>query len=190
MKKFWRGLATLLCISMAGSMFPVPVSAERTVSAPDIAVESAGQQNAGTEEETGGELALYGAQTGVTYLAYDEASRTMEENVCNSATEVTSADKTWGTAGQESWYVASGDITMENQVTVKGTVHLILADNCSLKIEPVDEDNDYVGGISVSNSNYHLYIHAQSDGNAQGKLVCKYTADTTTRYPALGEQEM
>ena len=186
MKKFWRGLATLLCISMAGSMFPVPVSAGRTVSAPDIAGESAGQQNPDTEEATGGELALYGAQPGVKYLTYNEDSKKMVSETCDSATEVTSADTTWGTAGQESWYVASGDITMGNQVTVKGTVHLILADNCNLKIESVNEKNKYVGGIYVSNSTSHLYIHAQSDGSAQGKLVCKYTADTPTRYPALG----
>ena len=186
MKKFWRGLATLLCISMAGSMFPVPVSAGRIVSAPDIAGESAGQQNPDTEEATGGELALYGAQPGVKYLTYNEDSKKMVSETCDSATEVTSADTTWGTAGQESWYVASGDITMGNQITVKGTVHLILADNCNLKIESVNEKNKYVGGIYVSNSTSHLYIHAQSDGSAQGKLVCKYTADTPTRYPALG----
>ena len=186
MKKFRRGLVTLLCISMTGSMFPVPVSAGRTVSNPDIAVESAGQQNPGTEEATGGEPALYDAQPGVKYLAYNVASKTMEEKNCDSAEAVTSEVTSWGTAGQERWYVANGDITMENQVTVKGTVHLILADNCNLKIEPVNEKNKYVGGISVSNSTSHLYIHAQSDGSAQGKLVCKYTADTPTRYPALG----
>ena len=186
MKKFRRGLVTLLCISMTGSMFPVPVSAGRTVSNPDIAVESAGQQNPGTEEATGGEPALYDAQPGVKYLAYNVASKTMEEKNCDSAEAVTSEVTSWGTAGQESWYVANGDITMENQVTVKGTVHLILADNCNFKIEPVNEKNKYVGGISVSNATSHLYIHAQSDGSAQGKLVCKYTADTPTRYPALG----
>ena len=174
MKKFRRGLVTLLCISMTGSMFPVPVSAGRTVSNPDIAVESAGQP------------ALFDAQTGVNYLVYEESSKTMVSKTCNSATAVTSEVTSWGTAGQESWYVASGDITMENQVTVKGTVHLILADNCNFKIEPVNEKNKYVGGISVSNATSHLYIHAQSDGSAQGKLVCKYTADTPTRYPALG----
>lgn len=185
MKKFWRGLATLLCISMAGGMFPVPVSAERTVSAPDIAGESAGQQNPDTEEATGGELALYGAQTKVPYLEYDESSHTMASRTCNSATEVTSADTSWGTAGQDTWYVASGNITMENRVTAKGNVHLILEDNCNLIMEK-ENGNKYEGGISVSNSTSHLYIHAQSNGNAQGKLVCKYTADTTARYPALG----
>lgn len=30
MKRFQRGLATLLCISMTGAMFPVPISAEVT----------------------------------------------------------------------------------------------------------------------------------------------------------------
>lgn len=188
MKRFRRGLATLLCISMTGSMFPVPVSAERTVSAPDIAVESAGQQNTGTEEESGGELALYDAQTDVTYFAYDEASRTMKENVCNSATEVTSADKTWGKANQESWYVARGDITMENRVWAYGEVHLILADDCNLKLETVDEKNKYVGGIGISNSKYHLYIHAQSEGAVQGTLVCRYTSTSPTPYAALGDE--
>ena len=185
MKRFRRGLATLLCISMAGGMFPVPVSAERTVSAPDIAVESAGQQNTGTEEETGGELALYGAQTKVPYLEYDESSHTMASRTCNSATEVTSADTSWGTAGQDTWYVASGNITMENRVTAKGNVHLILEDNCNLIMEK-ENGNKYEGGISVSDSDYHLYIHAQSDGNAQGKLVCKYTDTSYYSHPALG----
>ena len=183
MKKFWRGLATLLCISMAGSMFPVPVSAGRTVSAPDIAVESAG-----TEEETGGELALYDAQTDVKYLAYNEESRAMEEKNCDSATEVTSADKTWGKANQESWYVARGDITMENRVWAYGEVHLILADDCNLKLETVDEKNKYVGGIGISNSKYHLYIHAQSEEAVQGTLVCRYTSTSPTPYAALGDE--
>ena len=183
MKKFWRGLATLLCISMAGSMFPVPVSAGRTVSAPDIAVESAG-----TEEETGGELALYDAQTDVKYLAYNEESRAMEEKNCDSATEVTSADKTWGKANQKSWYVARGDITMENRVWAYGEVHLILADDCNLKLETVDEKNKYVGGIGISNSKYHLYIHAQSEGAVQGTLVCRYTSTSPTPYAALGDE--
>ena len=185
MKKFRKGLATLLCISMAGSMFPVPVSAERTVSAPDIAVESAGQQNAGTEEKTEGELALYGAQTDVEYLEYDKDSKKMVSRTCDSATELTSENTSWGKANQVTWFVARGDITMEKRVAAYGEVHLILADDCNLKIEPVDENNKYVGGIGISQQTYHLYIHAQSEGDKQGTLVCRYTSSS---YAALGDK--
>ena len=161
MRRFRRGLATLLCISMTGAMFPVPVSAEGIVSAHDITAESAGQ------------LALFDAETGVTYLAYNEESKEMEEKTCNSVKEVTSADTIWGTTDQESWYVAKGDITIENRVTVQGTVHLILADNCKLEIAKENGDS-YVGGIAVSGTD-GLFIHAQSEGDTQGKLICKNT---------------
>ena len=161
MRRFRRGLATLLCISMTGAMFPVPVSAEGIVSAHDVTAESAGQ------------LALFDAQTGVTYLAYNEESKEMEEKTCNSVKEVTSADTIWGTTDQESWYVAKGDITIENRVTVQGTVHLILADNCKLEIAK-ENGGSYVGGIAVSGTD-SLFIHAQSEGDTQGTLICKNT---------------
>ena len=185
MKKFRRGLATLLCISMTGGMLPVPVSAEGTVPAPDIVVESAGQQNAGTEEETEGEPALYGAQTGVKYLEYDKDSKKMVSKTCDSATEVTSDLGTWGKAGETNWYVAKGDITMTKRVTVYGDVHLILTDNCNLTVEKQNGDV-YEGGISVFSSKYNLFIHAQSEGDEQGTLICRYTG--SQMYGALGHK--
>lgn len=136
----------------------------------------------------GNNLRKVQAATSVSYLAYDEASRTMKENVCDSATEVTSEVTSWGKAGQKSWYVAEGDITMAKRVWVYGEVHLILADNCNLKIETTDENGDYVGGIGISRSTYHLYIHAQSEGDKQGTLVCRYTSTSPTPYAALGDE--
>ena len=186
MKKFRRGLVTLLCISMTGSMFPVPVSAGRTVSNPDIAVESAGQQNPGTEEATGGEPALYDAQPGVKYLAYNVASKTMEEKNCDSAEAVTSEVTSWGTAGQESWYVANGDITMENQVTVKGTVHLILADNCNLKMKKI---NMWAAFPYLTQHLIYISMHNQMEVRRENWFV----NILRTRLPGirlLGEQEM
>ena len=172
MRRFWRGLATLLCISMTGSMFSMPVSAVE-IPAHDIAVESDGQNKAVTEDENVGKLALFDVQTGVKYLAYNEESKKMEEKTCDSVKEVTSADTIWGTTEQESWYVAKGDITIENRVTVLGTVHLILEDNCKLEIAKKN-GSTYVGGIAVSGMD-GLFIHAQSQGDTQGTLNCKNT---------------
>ncbi|MGN1203475.1 MAG: MBG domain-containing protein, partial [Lachnospiraceae bacterium] len=108
---------------------------------------------------------LGGAQqwnvTGVSYRSCDENGTNWTTENCTSATEVSSEDTAWGISDTESWYVASGTVTIGSRVTVNGTVHLILADNCNLTIN---------GGIGVTQGN-NFTIYAQSDGNEMGCLT-------------------
>ena len=83
-------------------------------------------------------------------------------------TTVQSSDVDLGEDGKETWYVVSGDVSINNHVEgsgltdtlfVRGTVHLVLMDGSILNC-----------GRIVTRANSSLYIHAQSDGESMGKL--------------------
>ena len=59
------------------------------------------------------------------------------------------------------WYVANGDVTINDQVKVSGNVHLILADGAHLITE---------NGITVTEGN-SLTIYVQSTGSDVGRLT-------------------
>ena len=108
------------------------------------------------------------AADGVSYLDASGVTQT-----CATATEVTDSDSevTWN-AG---WYVVQGTVTISSNVTVKGDVHLILADNCSLTSKTIR--------VKASD-NASLTIYAQSvpavdeNGNVTGNTG-RLTADGT-----------
>ena len=83
-----------------------------------------------------------------------------DEQTCDSATVVTESDTTWG-AG---WYVVNDDVTIDQRVTVTGSVHLILADECTLNAN---------WGINVSNGSSLTIYGQSSDENTMGKLTAK-----------------
>ena len=109
--------------------------------------------------------AALAAGDSVEYLAYNEKDGTFTSATKNDGEYIviseSSAPTTWGEAGQTKWYVAQGDVTISNYVTVTGDVHLILQDNCTLTVN---------GGIDVKNTN-RLTIYGQSDGEEAGKLI-------------------
>lgn len=77
----------------------------------------------------------------------------------------------WGTSGSETWYVVNESVTIGERVTVKGQVHLILADGANLTVN---------GGIGVPDSQT-LTIYAQSTkestmGTLTVENVAKYCA--------------
>lgn len=80
-----------------------------------------------------------------TYLNADGA---IKEHL---ASQLTNETITWS----EGWYVAKGDITINNIVTLSGDVHLILADGCDLIVN---------GGIQGAGN---LNIYGQSEGTGQ-----------------------
>ena len=91
----------------------------------------------------------------VSYIhrSWDDENKKVEETGKTvSATEVTASTVTWGTAGNESWYVAISDVTMTDRIKVSGTVNLILCDDITLKA---------LKGITVTGSNT-LNIYGQS----------------------------
>lgn len=98
-----------------------------------------------------------------------------DELTCDSATEVTESDTTWGDDGNNGWYVVNGDVTIDRRVTVTGNVHLILADGYTLTASQ---------GITVTGDN-SLTIYAQSAGEGMGKL----TANAAWKRAAIGSEQ-
>ncbi|MBO7580914.1 MAG: hypothetical protein J6T38_05270 [Bacteroidaceae bacterium] len=77
------------------------------------------------------------------------------------ATAITSTTKTLGVAGKETWYYASGEENNAYRIEVKGTVNLILVDQCNFSIS---------AGLHVPETS-SLNIYAQSVGDNRGRLV-------------------
>ncbi|MGM9573840.1 MAG: beta strand repeat-containing protein, partial [Hominicoprocola sp.] len=97
------------------------------------------------------------AVNNVSYLDASGASQT-----CDSATEVTSSDTNWSNG----WYVVNSDVTIDNRITVSGTVHLILADGCTLTAQKgiQVQDNDSNPNNGSSNA---LTIYGQAGGTGR-----------------------
>lgn len=104
-------------------------------------------------------LVTASADTSVSYIDENGTPRT-----CDSATEVTESDTTWGDDGNNGWYVVNDDVTIDQRVTVTGSVHLILADECTLNAN---------WGINVSNGSSLTIYGQSSDENTMGKLTAK-----------------
>ena len=82
---------------------------------------------------------------------------------------------TWNGSTTGGWYVAQGDITINQRVIVTGDVRLILTDGCTLTVN---------GGIQVAAGN-SLTIYGQSDGaDTMGKLTASITSENTDLYNA------
>ncbi len=78
---------------------------------------------------------------------------------CATATFVGSTTTTW----TDGWYVVNSDVTISDQITVSGEVHLILVDGATLTVNK---------GIRMANGNTdELTIYAQSTDSNMGKLV-------------------
>ena len=124
------------------------------------------------------------AEGGVQYRYCDENGKNWQTGTKTEYTVVSSEDYTWGDDGNDGWYVATGNVTIESRVTVSGNVHLILTDGCKLTvnggIKVQDDDND-----PETTSPNALTIYAQSDpvlnadgtvnetNNKAGKLTAK-----------------
>ena len=107
------------------------------------------------------------------YYQWNETLSGPIDGTAATATEVTASDTAWGGSdSMEYWYVAQGEVTINQRVTVTGEVHLILADGCTLTvnggIQVADNDNDPSNGSSNS-----LTIYGQSGGT--GKLIATLT---------------
>ena len=104
-------------------------------------------------------ISLLSTQEKVSYI---DPTKEQTKQTCDSATEVTESDTTWGDDNNDGWYVVNGDVTIGTRVTVTGDVHLILADGASL---------DAAQGVNVGAGN-SLTIYGQSDGT--GELYANY----------------
>lgn len=98
----------------------------------------------------------------VTRVWNNSEKRIVESVNSVDAAEVTSSDDKWITG----WYVASGNVTINNRVTVEGTVNLILSSDCNLTV---------TGGIEVIGENtINIYGYDKDDS---GKLIANGTVD-------------
>ena len=150
-RKGKRLLSSLLCLSLVLSGLSVPTG---TVQAEE-ACQSQGEESAVTYETAS-----------VTYLSCDENGQNWETKTCDAATVLTS-DMTTLESG---WYVLNSDVTFSSQITVSGSVNLILTDGCTLTANK---------GVKVNEGNT-LSIYGQSADTGAIKATGKEA------YPGIG----
>lgn len=103
------------------------------------------------------------AAEAVDYVEYswDGTSLSSATNSVTEYTEITESITTWGVEDTTSWYVVKGNVTIDSRVTVKGDVHLILTDGCSLTTNGITVKSHNSNGV---NYNYSLTIYGQRQG--------------------------
>ena len=114
---------------------------------------------------------------GVEYIerGWDGSAVTEQPKTVDTYTPINESTVTWNGSTTGGWYVAQGDITINQRVTVTGDVRLILTDGCTLTVN---------GGIQVEEG-YSLTIYGQSDGaDTMGKLTASITSENTDLYNA------
>ena len=93
----------------------------------------------------------------VSYRICDENEQNWKTEECRDYTVVDGSTTAWS----DGWYVVNSNVTIGSRVTVRGEVHLILADGASLTAN---------GGINVAESN-SFSVYAQSVGKNMGTLT-------------------
>ncbi len=79
---------------------------------------------------------------------------------------VTATASTWQKVdGKTTWYIAIGNVTIDNGVTVNDDINLLLLDGAALTVNGRNEN----GGINAEN--HTLNIYAQSNDSRMGKLT-------------------
>ena len=107
------------------------------------------------------------SENAITYL--DENG---QQRYCAAYTTLTGSENSLGTANQETWYVADGNVGFDHQISTVGDVHLILKDNATMNVGTESSRIDPFG-ISPAQS---LSIYAQSTGESKGQLNVYGTA--------------
>ena len=118
-------------------------------------------------------ISLLSTQENVSYI---DPTKEQTAQTCDSATEVTESDTTWGDDNNDGWYVVNSNVTISTRVTVTGDVHLILKDGFTLNATK---------GINVSEGN-SLTIYAQSTGESMGTLLAN---DLDWEFAAIGSEK-
>ena len=134
----------------------------------------------GTQNETGIEVSAQAQVSGfkkvhfpdsqdeVPYLeaSYDKSTGevTYTQKSTSAYTLVTPKADVWGSSGKETWYVVKKDVTVDDNITVDGTVNLILCDGAKLTAKH--------SIIVLKSENYDavLNIFVQSEGGNMGEL--------------------
>ena len=121
--------------------------------------------------------AALAAQDPVWYIerGWDGSTVTEQTKTVDTCTPIDKTTVTWDGSTTGGWYVASGNVTIDQRVTVTGDVYLILTDGCTLTIN---------GGIQVEEDD-SLTIYGQSDqADTMGRLTASITAENATIWDA------
>ena len=121
--------------------------------------------------------AALAAQDPVWYIerGWDGSMVTEQTKTVDTCTPIDKTTVTWDGSTTGGWYVASGNVTIDQRVTVTGDVYLILTDGCTLTIN---------GGIQVEEDD-SLTIYGQSDqADTMGRLTASITAENATIWDA------
>lgn len=122
-----------------------------------------------------GGTALAETVSGVSYLYYESEEAAIAGSASSGTQDCTkvgasSSGVTWSSG----WYVVSQSVEIQGRITVRGNVHLILADGQTLTASR---------GITVEGNN-SLSIYAQSTGDSMGTLEATGVAEEYEYYPA------
>jgi hypothetical protein len=91
-------------------------------------------------------------------------------------TAVTNGMQELGSNGETTWYVVNSNVTISRQLSISGTVHLILADSKELTVNNSNASgsNGYFS-IYMVDGGSSLTVYSQSIGNDMGKLMASTT---------------
>ena len=110
--------------------------------------------------------AIWALNGNVAYKAYNTYTDQFETRYANNPTTVVSTGTSWGSNNSETWYVLNSNVTVDGQISVSGTVNLILCDNCTLTVSNC---------INVD-AGKTLNIYSQS-GGTNGAIVANSSSD-------------
>ena len=115
---------------------------------------------------------------GVEYIerGWDGSAVTEQPKTVDTYTPIDENTVTWNGSTTGGWYVAQGDVTINQRVTVIGDVRLILTDGCTLTVN---------GGIQLEAGN-SLTIYGQSEqAGTMGRLIASITEEDASIYHAV-----
>ena len=182
-----RIFAVFLSLTLLVGLFPVTALADGFQAEQEIlsnsSTDSDPVQGFSAEEDTSNgfsadpsqnlrsnELLTEDPESSISYQEYDEATGTFVPKSRSDAEELTSNTAAWGTDNTETWYVVSQNLSINNTITIRGDVHLILEDNYQLSTQR----------ISFA-ANSTLTIYAQSTAEqTMGKLTVSHGTSPST----------
>ena len=110
-----------------------------------------------------------------------------QRRYCQTYTVLTGSETTFGTAGQETWYVADGTLNYTSTINVVGDIHIILKDNAVMNVGTENNPiQDYNGIGSSGQYPSSINIYGQSTGANQGQLNVNVTGDYSQGIYAFG----
>ncbi|WP_287387720.1 hypothetical protein, partial [Lachnospira sp.] len=124
----------------------------------------------------------------VTYMDWDSESKSLKKASLSNdivINKITDKTREIGEKEKETWYITEGETTINADITVNGTVNLILADDTKLDI--VSGNTSGIGLVLGA----VLNIYGQDKGNGRLNITCtsdyfgimNWSDESATNYP-------